>query len=70
MANIVVNGRGTMHTSETANQVALQIHSDLGSFQQQPNGAPDIVRPRGWVMLQPSGTLVNARYIVSVSDTE
>jgi hypothetical protein len=69
MTNIVVHGRGTLFTTQSANEVAASINRNLGQTQMVDGGA-DIVTPRGWVRLVPSGTLVNVLHIVSISDTE
>jgi hypothetical protein len=52
VTNIVLNGRGTVSTTQTPAEVLAAIA--VGE----------------WVQIQPSGTLINPAFIVSISDTE
>lgn len=57
MTNIVVNGRGTLVDSRSADEVASLI-----------NNAP--IAGLRFIRLEPSGVWVNPLHIVSISDVE
>lgn len=54
MANIVVNGRGTLHTTDSTDLIMAALVEDETE----------------WIQLQPSGTWLQVCHIVTISDTE
>lgn len=54
MANIVVNGRGTLFTSDSTDLIMATL----------VDGGTE------WIQLQPSGTWLQVCHIVTISDTE